>query len=718
MASFVMRLTLRTLLAYLDDTLEPAQAKLIGQKVAESEAAQELMARIKQVTRRRRLTTPPLTGPGTLDANGIAEYLDNVLPPEKLAELEEICLSSDVHLAEAAACHQILTLVVGEPALVPPTARQRMYRLNRGRESAPDRRVTAVPIGQGTLERAVSHADEEDETLLLGLPLYRRGEPWFGLVVPLAAACLLIAAAVAIWMAVFTGSEPLALFRRSPSHRPPVVEPVEEKPQPQPAVASVQPNLEPQRRAEAKAPAAQSKTPPAGPRAPPAPNVGAEASKKTEPEPEISPAIKPTAPAVAQAPTSERRELGKAVWTPPPSSVLLQRTSENAAWRRVALQKRVSSTDYLVNLPGYRSELHLDSGAYLQLWGNLPQFSLMPILESSVILHANPDRDLDFSLDRGRVVISNHKDKGPAQVRVRFGKQVWDLTLADKSSEVALDLCGRCLPFNKEIGGAESVIFVRLYALKGETQLKVGYEEHLLTSPSVFDWDTISGPVPRPMLIPRPPNWWTNKMPPITTEAKEMQAALDGLSRRLVAKDRIDVAVAEALHDPDQGGRILAVRCLGALNDFSRIVDTLANDPHLNVRLTAIDELHHLLGLGARFDEQLLQVLKKKNYSEGQAQTIRQLLHGFSPQQWANRETQATVAEYLNHEKPAIRQLAHHYLMVLVPEGRKIPYNPTDDAARRENGSREWEKLIQSGAPARKPDTPKSGADRSPKTRP
>ena len=59
-----MRLTLRTLLAYLDDMLDPAETKRIGQKVAESDAAQELIARIKQVTRRRRLTTPPATGPG------------------------------------------------------------------------------------------------------------------------------------------------------------------------------------------------------------------------------------------------------------------------------------------------------------------------------------------------------------------------------------------------------------------------------------------------------------------------------------------------------------------------------------------------------------------------------------------------------------------------------------------------------------------------------
>ena len=33
--------------AYLDDTLEPQQAMLIGEKVAESDAAQELIARIK-----------------------------------------------------------------------------------------------------------------------------------------------------------------------------------------------------------------------------------------------------------------------------------------------------------------------------------------------------------------------------------------------------------------------------------------------------------------------------------------------------------------------------------------------------------------------------------------------------------------------------------------------------------------------------------------------
>src|SRR5262245_35085029 len=136
-----MRLTLRTLLAYLDDSLEPAQAKLIGQKIAESEQARDLIARIQQVTRRRRITTPPDSGPGgKLDPNTLGEYLDNVITPEQAAEVEEICLTSDPHLAEIAACHQILSLVLGEPTLVPPSAKQRMYGLVKGPEAIPFRK--------------------------------------------------------------------------------------------------------------------------------------------------------------------------------------------------------------------------------------------------------------------------------------------------------------------------------------------------------------------------------------------------------------------------------------------------------------------------------------------------------------------------------------------------------------------------------------------------
>jgi len=128
-----MRLTLRTLLAYLDDLLEPAQAKELGAKIQESEVAAELVMKIRDVIRKRRLTAPIISGPGCdLDANVVAEYLDNTLPPDGVTQLEQLCLESDVHLAEVAACHQILTLVLGEPIDINSHSRERMYALGSG----------------------------------------------------------------------------------------------------------------------------------------------------------------------------------------------------------------------------------------------------------------------------------------------------------------------------------------------------------------------------------------------------------------------------------------------------------------------------------------------------------------------------------------------------------------------------------------------------------
>ncbi|MEZ6045550.1 MAG: hypothetical protein R3C11_08220 [Planctomycetaceae bacterium] len=125
-----MRLTLRTLLAYLDDVLDATNTREIGKKIQESQYATNLVARIKKVTRQRRLMAPDLDpNESHLDANMVAEYLDNTLTPDEINQVEKVCLDSDVQLAEVAAAHQVLTLILGEPVDIPSDTRNRMYKI-------------------------------------------------------------------------------------------------------------------------------------------------------------------------------------------------------------------------------------------------------------------------------------------------------------------------------------------------------------------------------------------------------------------------------------------------------------------------------------------------------------------------------------------------------------------------------------------------------------
>lgn len=144
-----MRLTLRTLLAYLDDVLDPADAAELAKKIEDSDFAKSLVQRIRSASGRTRLGAPGIDGKGVgLDANTVAEYLDNVLPPDRIPDLERICLESDVHLAEVASCHQILTIVLGEAAEIDGSLRDRIYSIVA---SDSERRGTAPTPGEASM---------------------------------------------------------------------------------------------------------------------------------------------------------------------------------------------------------------------------------------------------------------------------------------------------------------------------------------------------------------------------------------------------------------------------------------------------------------------------------------------------------------------------------------------------------------------------------------
>ena len=116
-----MRLTLRTLLAYLDGIL-PAEARAdLAKQVDGNATAEGLIKRIRRAVARPEIPAPKIDGRGLADdANSVAEFLDNSLPADRLAAFEKICLESDLHLAEVAACHQLLAEIARDDAAVKP----------------------------------------------------------------------------------------------------------------------------------------------------------------------------------------------------------------------------------------------------------------------------------------------------------------------------------------------------------------------------------------------------------------------------------------------------------------------------------------------------------------------------------------------------------------------------------------------------------------------
>ena len=128
-----MRLTLRTLLAWLDDApMSQAQRKELKEKVVSSESARKLLEHLKAVESNRQIVAPQIAGQGNKDANVTGEYLDGVLDEALVAQFEKSCLESDSLLAEVAGVHAALAAILRQDKLkITSSMRERSYKIGR-----------------------------------------------------------------------------------------------------------------------------------------------------------------------------------------------------------------------------------------------------------------------------------------------------------------------------------------------------------------------------------------------------------------------------------------------------------------------------------------------------------------------------------------------------------------------------------------------------------
>ncbi len=414
----------------------------------------------------------------------------------------------------------------------------------------------------------------------------------------------------------------------------------------------------------------------------------------------------------AQPPGPEPRvEAGKNLSA---AGALFARPAADRYWQAVDPKATVHSRDLLLALPGIKASLEPRAeSVHLTLWGNLPEISAFPGFESEVVLHDSRAFDLDFSLVRGRVVMTNTKARGPARVWVRLPGTAWQLTLPERGDEVALEVYGRWprgVTFSKEPRLGEGPTRVaNVEVLKGRVDLATAGIAHSLTAPpgpAYFHWDSVAGADIGPQKRDALPAWADAKAArtPERQTAEQVAAAFQtGLKGREPATALLEL-LGQADREADKTRariqREFAILGLAALDDLPQVAEALA-DKNAAVRETATIALRHWIGESAGRDLALYQVLiERLNYPEAQAETVLQLLH--SPFQADQPESLRTLLAYLRHEKLAVRSLALWHLRRQMPAGKDIPLDPAAPEAERDKGYSEWRKLIASGSTEKK----------------
>jgi HEAT repeat protein len=156
------------------------------------------------------------------------------------------------------------------------------------------------------------------------------------------------------------------------------------------------------------------------------------------------------------------------------------------------------------------------------------------------------------------------------------------------------------------------------------------------------------------------------------------------------------------LNKPDINSRVLAVYSLGAIDDSSALLEVLGNERQFApVRIASINALRNWISRDAKNDGRLFEAIERR-YSSITAEVVLHLLHGFSPIQLEQPAAYANLIGYLNHSALPVRELAYRQLLLLVPEGRAIPYDPAGGRILRDRAVEEWKKLIPEGTVPRK----------------
>jgi hypothetical protein len=381
---------------------------------------------------------------------------------------------------------------------------------------------------------------------------------------------------------------------------------------------------------------------------------------------------------------------------------ILRRESTSKPWQLVVKSDPLYSGDLLV--AGTSAALEGNNRAVrLLLLGSAGDTPPLPIIESAIVLHAESDVDLDFTLLRGRVDVLNRKPEGEAKVRVRGRENTAEIRLLEPGTRVALVLAGRWppgAPFHKDakVGEYKPALAFIVLVLQGEIELKTPKHQFAMRAPpgpALLEGDEIGDTDPSPRRLDRLPDWAMENA--AADDSKGVRAGLTRF-RDLARQKSIPEALQQLLQSAKPLERSIAVAMLGATDDLDHLLNSLVQAPTSDVWEASVRVLRHWIGREPGQDQKLYQALiDRQQLTAAQAETVLQLLHNFGDDALTLPETFEALLDLMESDQLAIRGLAHWHLYRLVPPGRRIGYDPLAAPEKRAQAVQEWRKLIPAG---------------------
>ena len=708
-----MRLTLRTMLAYLDDMLEPYQTKQIGQKIQESPVAGVLVSRIREVMRRRRLSAPDVSGSHIgIDSNIVAQYLDNTLPPEQVADVERVLLSSDELLAEVAACHQVLTLILGEPCEVSAHSRERLYALGpvsasdqlRVDDSSATATTSASDNGAGIaagIAAAVAVPSTAAGVQLVRpgssheIPEYLRPSPFSKVAGPTIVIAVIAVACVGTFLSdpsflkgVNQAQRELAKNSRGASNSTvreglpsTTVSEADGVPMTNDANAvntTATTRLDPAPPPDA---ADDSKMVPAATATINSPGAATVAVKPKSVVPGPSDPVPPAPAPVNPKPVVALPAVPVQLISN--EGVLLRFSDVDQHWFLAPKQSVLKSGEPLACLEPYEAVLSFDQGT---VRATVLGDSALRVLEATDLAATG------LEVRHGRVLFQGSRQDGqqPLALAVVIGQDIWKLELLTPQTVCALEV----LPtpstgFEKvrEPNRYSGVLYVLAGTVKWTSELGASQDVAERTGLPLSS-DQAAANKQTAVSFPTAPDWTDpakRKLAPLRRYALlfEKEFALD---------QPADPSMQALIQHTNSKISELAVRGLALTQSYSALTQALAVCPHEEGRFAARDGLYEWLPLGADHGALLKKELET-HYPPADVEMMYRLLWGYTREDGRDKLTSHQLVGLLHNNHVVVRELADFWIERLI--GRKTEYRATNLPAQRESQIRRIEKLLE-----------------------